>query len=132
MVYTVNKNDEEVMIVTTVEEVLSKAKDLADAAGKKTGELVQLTKLKLEACETEKAISLQFENIGRQVYAARQSGESADEALEELYAVLEELEQKAADIVDKIEELRRTKHCAACGKYNAVDAVYCQSCGEKL
>ena len=53
--------------MTTVEEVISKAKDLADAAGKKTGELVSLTKLKMEAIDTQKALSAALEKIGRGV-----------------------------------------------------------------
>ncbi len=132
MVYTELINNNEVMMMTTVEEVILKAKDLADAAGKKTGDLVQLTKLKLEAAETEKAISLQLEKIGRLVYAAHKSGESVEEELAAPYAELEQLEQKAEEIADKMDVLRCTRHCTACGQNNAAGAVYCQNCGEKL
>ena len=118
--------------MTTVEEVILKAKDLADAAGKKTGDLVQLGKLKLEASETERAISLQLEKIGRLVYAAHKSGESVEQQLGEPYAALEQLAQKLAQINDAMDELRCTKHCNACGQNNAANAAYCQNCGEKL
>ncbi len=116
--------------MTTVEEVISKAKDLADAAGKKTGELVSLTKLKMESIDTQKALSAALEKIGRSVYDAR--GAETQPELAELFATAEGLEARAAEIAAKIDELRRTKHCAACGKNNPADAAYCQACGEKL
>ena len=109
---------------------ISKAKDLADAAGKKTGELVSLTKLKMESIDTQKALSAALEKIGRTVYDAR--GAETQPELAELFATAEGLEARAAEIAAKIDELRRTKHCAACGKNNPADAAYCQACGEKL
>lgn len=118
--------------MTTVEDVINKAKGLADAAGKKTEELVSLTKLKIESADTQKAISEQLEAIGRAVYAAYQRGEETREDLVESFRTLDALEEKAASILDKMDELRRTKRCSACGKNNAQDAVFCQNCGEKL
>ena len=118
--------------MTTVEDVINKAKGLADAAGKKTEELVSLTKLKVESADTQKALSEQLEAVGRMVYAAYQRGEETREELLEPLQAIDALEQKAASILDKIDELRRTKHCSACGKNNAQDAAFCQNCGAKL
>lgn len=120
--------------MTTVEEVLCKAKDLADAAGKKTGELVNLTKLRMEAAETQKAISDKLEAVGRVIYEAhkQEEGAAAPENLEALFTAINALEEKAAEITDKMDELRRTKHCSNCGKNNAADAAFCQGCGQKL
>ena len=64
------------------------------------------------------------------MYDAR--GEEAQPELAELFATAEGLEARAAEIAAKIDELRRTKHCAACGKNNPAEAVYCQACGKKL
>lgn len=118
--------------MTTVEEILCKAKDIADAAGKKTGELVSFTKLKLEAAETARTIELKMEKIGRIVYESHISGEDCSAALEALFADVTELEEKADDLAEKIAELRRSKPCASCGKNNRSDAAFCQNCGEKL
>ncbi len=118
--------------MTTVEEILCKAKDIADAAGKKTGELMSLTKLKFEAAETARTIELKMEKIGRIVYESHISGENCDAALETLFVDVAALEEKADDLADRIAELRRTKTCASCGKNNRADAAFCQNCGEKL
>ncbi len=118
--------------MTTMEEVICKAKELAETAGKKTGELVNLGKLKLEAAETERAIGAKLEAIGGTVYEAHKNGVSADETLALLFEEVDELKAKAADLNEKIDDLRRTKHCNACGKNNPCEAVFCQNCGKTL
>ena len=103
---------------------------MADAAGKKTGELVNLTKLKFEASEVSRAVAAKMEKIGRVVYESHVSGEGCDETLSALFAEVAALEDKADALADKIDDLRRTKTCSACGKNNRSDAAYCQNCGE--
>ena len=116
----------------TIEEMICKAKDFADAAGKKPGALVDLTKLKFEAAEVSRTIAMKMEKIGRIVYQAHLNGEDCNAALEALFADVTELEEKAEALADKIDDLRRTKTCASCRKNNRFDAVFCQNCGEKL
>jgi len=118
--------------MTTFEEILCKAKDIADAAGKKTEELVSLTKLKMEMAETSRTIELKMEKIGRIVYESHVSGDDCSATLEALFADVAELEEKADDLADKIAELRRAKVCVSCGRHNRNDAAFCQNCGEKL
>ena len=118
--------------MTTMEEVLCKARDLADAAGKKTGDLVNLTKLKFEAAEVSRTISMKMEKIGRVMYESHTTGEECGETLETLFAEIAELEGKADALADKMDDLRRTKTCLSCGKNNRSDAAFCQNCGEKL
>lgn len=118
--------------MTTVEEVLYKAKELADAAGKKTGELVSLTKLKMEVATVQKEIAAELESIGRLVYEAHKNGTSAEEALPALFDAVDTLETKAVELTAEIERLQGMRHCTACGKNNAADAAFCQNCGGKL
>ncbi len=118
--------------MTTMEEVICKAKELAETAGKKTGELVNLGKLKLEAAENERAISEKLEQIGSTVYEAHKNAASAEDALTPLFEEVDALKAKAAELNEKMDELRRTRHCDACGKNNPNDATFCQNCGKAL
>lgn len=118
--------------MTTMEEVFCKAKELADTAGKKTGEWVNLGKLKLEAAENERAITAKLEQIGSIAYEAHKNNTDCAEALSPLFEEVSALEAKAAELAEKIDELRRTRHCDACGKNNPADAAYCQKCGKEL
>lgn len=118
--------------MVTVEDVVCKAKELAQNAGKKTGELVNLGKLKLEAAETAHEISERYEMIGKYVYEAHKNGADATEKLQSLFEKVDVLQQKAAELEAQINELRRMKHCEECGCQNPKAAQYCQKCGKKL
>ncbi len=118
--------------MTTVEEVICKARDLAEAAGKKTEEMVNLTKLKWELSETRRAVCAKMEDIGRAVYTAHTEGVSADEKLEMLFADVAALEEKIAAVTAQIDELRGAKACDECGANNPNTAGFCQNCGKKL
>lgn len=118
--------------MTTMEEVICKAKELAGAAGKKTGELVNLGKLKVEAAENERAISAKLEMIGSIMYEAQKDGIAVEEKLAPLYEEVDVLKEKAAQLTAQMDELRHTRHCTACGKNNPNDAAFCQKCGKEL
>ena len=53
--------------MTTFEDVLYKAKTMAEAAGKKTSDMLEATRLKMAAAEIEKDIAATLEGLGRLV-----------------------------------------------------------------
>ena len=59
--------------MTTLEDVLYKAKTMAEAAGKKTSDMLEATRLKMEAAEIEKDISATLEGLGRLIYDGRKA-----------------------------------------------------------
>ena len=61
--------------MTTFEDILCKGKNAAECVGKKATDLVEVTKLKMEAAETEKDIASTLEGLGRLVYDGRKSGQ---------------------------------------------------------
>ena len=100
-----------------MEELFGKAKKVANAAGKKTGELVEISKLKLSAMQVNTDIKAHYEN---------------SELLESL---IEEIDEKRAElkkINDKIAVLQKAKECPCCQTKNPQTAFYCQKCGSKL
>ncbi len=118
--------------MTVMEEVVCKARELADTVGKKTGEFVSLGKLKLESTEIERDLEAQFREIGKLVYNAHQNGETVDEALAVLFEQVQTLQEKATHTQSQMEELRHVKKCGECGNANPQNASFCQKCGKKL
>lgn len=115
-----------------LEDVVSKAKTAADYATKKTGEIVEVTKLKISASEVEGKIKSELLELGKKVYyAAREQTDCTEyvatkvEAIDKLNAELEELHNTVAD-------LRSEKRCPECKAINSQEAIYCQKCGAKL
>lgn len=114
------------------EDVLSRAKAMAEAAGKKTGELVETTKIKLEIAELQREIASLYEGLGRLVYDGRQSGESVEDMIESCIAHLEEQNAYLQDLQDRLLENRNAVRCAACGTVNEDTARFCSQCGKNL
>ena len=57
--------------MTTFEDILCKGKNAAECVGKKASDIVEVTKLKMEAAEMEKDIAATLEGLGRLVYDSR-------------------------------------------------------------
>lgn len=114
------------------EDVLSCAKSVAQAAGRKTEEFVELTKVRVQIGDQRREIAAIFEGLGRLVYDSRHTDESMDELIDTCVA---ELEERLA-VLERLEErVMATKHavrCPYCGGVNASDAVFCNQCGEKI
>ena len=115
-----------------MEELFGKAKKVANAAGKKTGELVEISKLKLSAMQVNTDIKALYEKLGSAVYSINKAHYENSELLESL---IEEIDEKRAElkkINDKIAVLQKAKECPCGQTKNPQTAFYCQKCGSKL
>ncbi len=114
------------------EDAIIKAKVAADFAGKKTGEFVEISKLRLTAAETEKKICDEYRELGKMVYKASKEHTDCTEYVQEKAAAIDALYAELAQTNDKINELRKTKKCPQCSNINEQEAEYCIKCGTKL
>lgn len=114
------------------EEVISRAKAVAEAAGRKTGELVETTKLKVEIAELQKEIASLYEGLGRLIYDGKKSGESVDDMVDACIAHLEEQNAYLEELQDRILENKNAVRCAGCGAINDDSFRYCSQCGKTL
>jgi ribosomal protein L40E len=118
--------------MTTFDDVMSKAKIVAETAGKKTSEFVEVTRLKMDASEIEKDMATILEGLGRLVYDAHKTGDDITAQVDECVAKLDERQDDLLKLRQKIDEYKNKVRCSDCGAQNPVDAVYCKNCGAKL
>lgn len=119
--------------MTTWEDVVCKAKELAEAAGRKATDVAGLAKSKLKIAENEHAIEVTMEALGRLLYESHRNGaELPEETVEELLKQVDELNAENARLQAEIDNSRGKKTCAACGGTNPEDAAYCNKCGKEL
>lgn len=114
------------------EDAVIKAKSAADYAGKRTGEIVELSKLRISATEVEKKIAYEYAELGKMVYKAAKEHADCTEYVQEKAAVIDALFSEQAGLLNKISALRNLKKCPDCAYENAQDAVYCSKCGTKF
>ena len=118
--------------MATWEDVICKAKELADAAGRKVTDVAEVTKQKLKIAENERAVRDALEAIGRVVYESRKEDVSPDEEImSELMRQVDELCLENERLQADVDHYCGRKVCS-CGAANPQGAVYCNSCGKQL
>ncbi len=118
--------------MATWEDIVLKAKDLADAAGRKVNDAAETTKQKLKIAENERGIRLALEALGGMLYDSRkESIELNEELVAELVAQVDELTAANEQLQAEIDNRCGRKTCQ-CGVTNPEGSVFCNACGKKL
>ena len=118
--------------MTTFDDVVSKAKSGAESAGKKTTEMIELTRLKMQAADLERDISSMLEGLGRLISESRKDDAEVSGKVDDCCRKLDENNGELAKVREQIDECRNRVSCKNCGAHNPDDAVYCKRCGGKL
>lgn len=113
-----------------MENFLAELKNTAGKVFKKSGELVELSKTKLSIASIKSDISANFKLLGEIVYLSQREGsEAATEEIEEIFARIDSLYEKMADLNEAATGLMNKKLCPECDEANEADAVFCSRCG---
>lgn len=118
--------------MSNFEDFVVQAKNAFNFVGQKTGDAVELTRLKVSVSETQGKIDRGFAELGRKVYGAAKDQTDCTEFVKEKSEAVDKLIDELAELNKKISELKREKVCPACDYSNPDSATYCQKCGAKL
>lgn len=114
------------------ENIVSNAKQAANAVGKKTGELVDTSKLKIQAVDLNSEIKRNYEALGRAVYEANKQGIDSTEEIDEIIVLLNEKYDELDEVNEQLSKMSNKTFCTRCGEPNSKTAGFCSQCGEKL
>ncbi len=114
------------------EDVVVNARSAANVVGKKAGQLVDISKLRLSAADVEREISARLEALGRVVYDEKKTGVDAQALIEESVNCIDELYEQLDVINDELAMARNKVICPRCGSTNPQEFSYCGRCGAKL
>lgn len=119
--------------MAALDDVMQKAREIAGAVGRATGELVDDSRAKLQELKLSSELKDAYERLGSVIYDGIKSGEPnqalADLVVGEIDSIRQSLEDlKAGRSAPEPEE----KYCSQCGTVNDKDAVYCNRCGAPL
>lgn len=105
------------------------AKDLT----KKSGDLVEVTKLKYEINKMEKIIETNLAAIGELYFRTTKGEVGLEDELTRLCASTVKLESDIKDYQEQVEKLSpKPALCAKCQAELPEGALYCPMCGEKV
>ena len=110
--------------MSTFDDVFSKAKSVAETAGKKTGEMIEVARLKIQAGDMEREISSMLEGLGRLVYESRREGADAAGKMDDCCQKLDEKYEELAKARAKIDATlkRARKEIARLGEMKVQEA----------
>ena len=114
------------------DEIVEKLKVFADVAGKKTNEVVEVSKLKLEALQVNADISKGYEKLGMLAYEANRTKTENLEIIQEGIDEVDRLLKKLSEINVKIDNMKNVAKCPVCQTNNPEGSVYCAKCGDKI
>ncbi len=115
-----------------MEKFFSDLKNTVNSAVKKSGELVELTKLKVAIADSKNAIKNRYASLGELAYLAAKGEENPASDAETLVAEIDELKATLNEQEAKAAELAKKKICSKCGKAVSDDAAFCPACGNPM
>ena len=116
-----------------MERIISEIKTTAGKVAKKSGELVELSKAKLNIANTKSSINANLKILGELLYFShRDETEIDSDKLEETMEKIDELYEKLAEYDEIAAGLMNKKLCPECRKANESDATFCSKCGYKF
>ena len=114
-----------------MDDFFDKAKYVAVKAGEKTGELVEVSRLKLACVGLNTNLEKQYQKLGRIVYEMVKKEANNEEAVFQCVDEIDGLLQELREISGKLDGVKGNV-CSVCGKANLEDAVFCSYCGASL
>lgn len=116
-----------------MERIISEIKTTADIVAKKSTELVELSKVKLNIANTKSKINTNFRILGEMIYISQKDDDKIDSDMyDETIAKIDELYLKLAEYNEIAAGLMNKKLCPDCRKANEDDAVFCSKCGYRF
>lgn len=106
--------------------------ETAEAVTKRTGEVVEIQKLKSQIRVMERNNERDFQDIGKMVYDKFKQGEIVDTKFIELCGAIEEREESIENYLREIAERKGKDICPNCKNHLEPDMAYCPKCGTKV
>ncbi len=108
------------------------AAETAQAAVKKSGELVETAKIKYAIFDLKNEIRKTYEEIGSEVYRRYAEGAESEESVRQKCLRIDALNHEIEQLGRKLGGLKNEVICAQCGKSCRIEMEYCPYCGCRL
>lgn len=115
-----------------IDEILNRAKDMVNVAAKKTNDVVEVSKLKLEAAKLQGELKALYAQLGIEAYDSKKEFLAEDAVCKEIMDEIDALLEKIDAVNETVADRQNTPVCPECGAKTKVEHFYCPICGTPL
>ena len=115
-----------------VDEFVFMAKNAADVATKKTGEVVESNKVRYQMKQVEWEIEKTYAKLGAIFYESRKSSDNFDEIIALAIGEVDDLKERYEDLAEKLRSYKNVVLCPGCGRENETGFSFCSKCGSPI
>ncbi len=116
-----------------MDRIISEIKNAAGKVAKKSTELVELSKVKLNIINTKSTIDENFKSLGELLYYSQKGdADITTESIEETIAKIDDLYEKLDELNNISANISNKKICPNCKKANENNSAFCSDCGLNL
>jgi DNA-directed RNA polymerase subunit RPC12/RpoP len=119
------------IIMAFLENLGKKIGETAQAAAKKSSEIVEVTKLNANVSSEEDKIQKLYTQMGKAVYQKFSETGNTEDYLKEACEQIVAHEQNIKALKEKIAEVKGIKTCIGCGAEMERAQIFCSKCGTK-
>ncbi|MEG0894202.1 MAG: hypothetical protein RSE93_00690 [Oscillospiraceae bacterium] len=112
--------------------LFDRAKEVYDAASKKTCEVYETSKLKLEIVNLNNEIKKLYEKLGSCVYSMVKADYENQDVLDSITEEIDDCKIRINYLQKKLGEMKNFIICENCGAKNSQDNFYCKNCGTRI
>lgn len=105
--------------------------DNASNMAKKSGEMIEITKLNMAIQSQEDKIKIAKNEIGATIFSKFEEGQAVDPDIIQYCNTINQVKNDILEIQLKISKLKNVLSCEKCGQEIALDTDFCPNCGEK-
>lgn len=106
--------------------------DVSEKLTKKSGEIVEVQKLKMKKSSLESDVKKNYMQLGQLYFQHMKASGVIDEAAEEFFQNIVDANEAIDEIKVKLDQMSTDKVCSVCGEKSPKTMAFCPYCGTKF
>ncbi len=112
--------------------LFDRAKEVYDAASKKTCEVYEVSKLKLEIVNLNNEIKKLYEKLGSCIYSMVKADYENQDVVDSITEEIDDCKIRINYLQKKLGDMKNLIVCENCGTKNSIENFYCKNCGTRI
>ncbi len=114
------------------EKVKKSVTKTAKGAVKVSGDALEYTKIKIKLSDINSSIDELYVKIGKSMYKSIKTGAEPQIDIDDIVQSIDELKKTASELEENLSRVTNKVTCPACGAKGDAQSPYCAECGEKI